>query len=328
MPDWQGESRLTLSQYDFFLLTSFGRDNAVRRVGSDPVFDGLDQLGIPAGRCVVSDHVPALVPDCRYLVIHAYDKVVFDLARTTKQRTGCEVICLTSDLYDIDWFTNSTSIVDYFVAPTSHHLQILSSAVWRPVFEVPEGIDAIAYPLDGRVQPVEENNRLVWFGYPESFTKSLRCLLPQALHESRTSVQDLRILTAAGQDLLSGAEHVPFEVSTFYQTVAKCGYALLSHFVFDSHINSFIKSPNKFITALVRGCVPLASDTPNYRDLAAHYGLEKFTYRTGQDLVRILSHRNIAHDRSVLPFDQIRADLEVRFSPKAIATTFASHFVG
>jgi hypothetical protein len=58
------------------------------------------------------------------------------------------------------------------------------------------------------------------------------------------------------------------------------------------------------------------------------YQLENFTYRSGQDLVRLLAGRNIERDRSSIPFRQIQEDLQSRFSPAAIGAAFINHFVG
>lgn len=317
-----------MSQHEFFLLTSFGRDNALRRVGSDALFDGFDALGVSSGRYIGATIDSGLLPECRYLVIHATDAAVIESARAIKRATRCEIVCLTSDLYHLDWHRELATFVDYFVAPTRFHVEILRPAVWRPVLEVPEGIDPIALPVDGLVRPVEQNDRLLWFGYPESFSKSLQFLLPRALEESRTEAAELLVLTAPGHQLLPEAEHLPFSTDNFYELAGRCGYALLSHFVFDAHINSYIKSPNKLLTALVRGSVPFASDTPSYREVMSLYQLENFTYRSGQDLVRLLAERNIERDRSSIPFRQIQEDLQSRFSPAAIGAAFINHFVG
>jgi hypothetical protein len=254
---------------------------------------------------------------------------VIEFARAVKRTIGCEVICLTSDIYSLDGLRSLSSLVDYFVAPTSHHAEVLRSAVWRPVFVVPEGIDAIAMPSsDGLHIPVAENNRIAWFGYPESFSKAMKHLLPRALYQSRTPATDLQILTAPNHQLIAGAEHVDFHVESFYRAIAKCGYTLLSHFAFDHHINSYIKSPNKLITSLVRGCVPIVSDTPNYRSVMQYYDLMHYTYCDGEGLVRLLERRNISRDRDRVQLELIGNDLQDRFSPANVASVFANHFAG
>ncbi len=294
----------------------------------DPLLEGLASLGISSGRLLLSDPASILESSCRYLVIHAADGPVIDAAQAIKRRTGCEVICFTSDLYQLAWPRELASFVDYFIAPTTYHAQILGPAVWQPVFVVPECIDPIAIPGAAPTLPVEANQRVLWFGYPESFSKALGFLLPQAFTESGFAMDDFLIITAEDRQVMADAEHLPFAPQTFYRLSARCGYSMLSHFVFDSHINSYIKSPNKLVTSLIRGHVPWVSDTPNYRDLMHHYELSPFIYRNGPDLVRLLKHRDIQRDRDAIPFDRIQQDLRARYSSTAVAAIFASHFVG
>ena len=65
-------------------------------------------------------------------------------------------------------------------------------------------------------------------------------------------------------------------------------YAILSQFSSDLELNSYIKSPNKAVTTLVAGLIPIVSHTPNYRMLFKAHGLDRFIYASSVELDAIL----------------------------------------
>ena len=310
-------------EVSFLLLRAFGRENALARLQSDPLFEGLAKLGHKAAKLVYSlDAPPTQFPRASHICVHYNDVHSVLLAKELKKLTGCKVICLGSDLYDLDGYVTLSEIADIFLMPTQLHKEILSAAVWTRVEVLSEGIDSISLPYDGKKLPVAENNSLCWFGYPESFEKSFKYILGPALEKSHFPKERMALITAQGAQLMDGVAHLNFNEESFYAQSAHFGYSLLSHFAFDYHINTYIKSPNKLLTSLVRGMVPLVSNTPNYRQFIEEYGLQNFAYATGAELAELLQNLDIARDRNKLGSDAIAQNLKARFSPEKIATIF------
>jgi hypothetical protein len=104
------------------------------------------------------------------------------------------------------------------------------------------------------------------------------------------------------------------------------GYSLLSHFPYDLRLHSYIKSPNKLITSLVRGLVPISSNTPNYREFMSQYDLTRFMFSSGSDLVKIFNELADGMDLARYNFSGIAEDLLVRFSARELASIFLTVF--
>jgi hypothetical protein len=198
--------------------------------------------------------------------------------------------------------------------------------VWKSVFELPEGIDPISSPGNERITLQPENSGcLIWFGYSESFSKSLMYLLPRAFSESGFSSEKLILITKGNEALLPGSLTLPFNDQSFYRESARGSHALLSHFAYDCHFNSYIKSPNKLITALVRGLTPIFSATPNYLSIARQYGLEDLSFDSGPTLTKLVKQNLVDNIGANINLTAIATDLSNNFSPKAIADKFCRH---
>jgi hypothetical protein len=312
----------TGTDVDFLLLRSYGSDNVLARIQSDPLIAGLALHGKTTATTIYSASTDAIVVSKpKWIIVHFDDTESILRARDIKKTTNCKIACLGSDIYKLDRYVGISEIVDVFLMPTELHRAVLQSAVWVNVFVLPEAVDPIAYPISGQQITVEKNNQLCWFGYPESFEKSMRYVLDKALVKSNKSKRNLTLITAANVNLVEGVKHLAFDEKTFYQSTANFSYALLSHFAFDCHLNSFIKSPNKLVTSLVRGMIPLTSNTPSYREIMRQYNLDEFMYGSGPELALLLGRIDHQQDTSKHNFASIASALKSQFSPKSNAAT-------
>jgi len=307
---------------NFLLLRSRGRDDALARIQSDPLFDGLAMLDSLATRCIYAAGEYINIPKPKFLVVHCNDDESILRAQEIKKATACKIICLGADIYSLERYVTLSEIVDIFLVPTELHQEILKPAVWVDVFVLPESIDTISMPANGITLPVQENEFVCWFGYPESFQKSLVCILDIALEKSHFPKKNLTLITTPGVQLTNDLPHLEFSEDSFYEKTSRYCYSLLSHFAYDCHVNTYIKSPNKLITSLVRGMIPLVSNTRNYRKLVDEYNLQPFLYSNGPDLVNLLKNLDGARDRHKVQMDAIATDLKSRFSPLKIAERF------
>jgi hypothetical protein len=311
---------MSQSKDDFLFLRSYGRENVLARVQSNPLIEGLEKMGLVVRKKFYfpGEKIEMVFPRC--CVVSYDDTDAIFKARELKKLCNCRIICLTSDLYNLKKYIAISEIADLFVAPTTAHQNVLQSAVWKKVVVVPEGVDTIALPNDGIVLPVIKTGRICWFGYPESFEKSFKYIFSKALELSGIEKGRITFITSIGVRLHDEINHIPFNAEDFYKTSQNYEYSLLSHFAFDHHINTIIKSPNKLITSLVRGMLPLVSNTINYKEIMSYYNLEKFTYANGPDLVKLLE--NLKHTTNSIEIKPIAEDLLSRFSPRSIAKIF------
>jgi len=311
---------MSQSKDDFLVLRSYGNENALARVQSDPLIKGLKEMGLAVSKkfYLPGNKIEVVFPRC--CIVSQDDTDAILKAQELKKLCNCRIICLVSDLYNLQRYIEISEIADLFVAPTAAHQNVLQSAVWKKVVVVPEGVDTIALPDDGIVLPVIKTGKLCWFGYPESFEKSFKYIFSKALELSCIEKGRITFITSLGVTLHDEINHIPFSVKDFYKTSQSYEYSLLSHFAFDHHINTIIKSPNKLITSLVRGMLPLVSNTINYKELMSYYNLEKFIYANGPDLVKLL--QNLKNTENSIEIKPIAEDLVSRFSPRNIATIF------
>lgn len=296
-------------------------DEALQRLQATPLRLGLSVQGARVSTLDLSA-VPRQLPRATHLVVHHNDVQAIRAAAKLREKMGARVVCLCSDVYRYERYRQLDAVADLFLAPTRMHCEVIRSVVSHPVELLPEGIDPIALPEGGPVRPVQPSNRVCWFGYPESFDKSMRFLLPEALTVAGFDTAHLGIITAPDKELLPGAVHLPFSATSFYQQTEVYSHALLSHFAYDLHVNTLMKSANKMITAIVRGMVPLVSATPSYLELAARYGLEELCFRNAGELSQQLRKLDFARDADRFHLAAVRKELLAQHAPGVMARRF------
>ncbi len=298
-----------------------GEDNserALQRLQLNPLHRGLGEIGVKS-TMVLLDGMRREIEPPSHVVFNYRDKTAFLAAAEARKTFGCKLLCFTSDIYDLSYFIKLAEHVDVFLAPTPLHRDIVQSAITKRVENIPEAVDPIALPAEGEERPIEGSDRLLWFGFPESFDISMRYLLPQAFALSGLDKRRFGIMTATGATLMSGVEHIPFRADQFYRLAGHFSHSLLSHFCFDQKLNTFIKSPNKLVTSIVRGLVPLASATPSYSDVARQYGFEGLTFRSPAELADRLRTADYLRDMERYGLRDVREDLIRTLSPASIA---------
>ena len=308
--------------YHYLIIRSYDNHSVLSRVQSDPLFKGLQLLGQSVKKIIYSFKDHLILPNCSFLIFSYDDAPSIDKAISFKKKSNCKLVCLGSDIHGLDHYAQLSVFVDYFVVPTGLHKEILQSAVWTKVIVMPESYDSIALDVNQQIGQTNKTNEICWFGYPESFEKSFNYIFSRALIQSGFSRNSITFITSKGLMLQSDVRHLEFDVTTFYMLTQQFGYSLLSHFPHDCHINTFIKSPNKLITSLVRGLIPLVSNTKNYRDIMQYYNLDQFMFSSGFDLVSLLQNLDCHRDHEEINFNAIALDLMDRYSPENVSKVF------
>lgn len=291
-----------------------------QRLQSNPLLEGLAAHGVRTSLITPGAAVDNAPPS--HLVFHYYDRAAAVTAFRVRQRFDVRLVCLCCDVYDLETLRAIAEGVDLLLAPTALHRDLVQSAVLKPVRVLPEAVDPLALPGEGPAIPAAADGRVCWFGYPESFAKSMRYLMAHLRAQPGFEADRFDIITEEGQDLSPGLRHRPFQAETFYAVTADYSHALLSHFAHDLHVNTFIKSPNKLVTSLVRGLVPVISATPSYLQMARKYGFEGLLFGSAGRAAQLLKTRDAARDRSRYGLDEIGAQLAREGSPAAVAARF------
>ena len=146
--------------------------------------------------------------------------------------------------------------------------------------------------------------------------------MPHLLQQPDFPADRFDIITTAGADLCPGVRHRAFDAATFYADTADYSHALLCHFAHDLQLNTYIKSPNKLVTSIVRGLVPLVSATPSYLQMARRFGFEGLLYGSAGRAAQFFSSLDAERDRAKYGFADIARTLVAEGSPAAVATRF------
>jgi hypothetical protein len=283
---------MTLHQEDrplrIRMVCGFDEDDACVRLQSGAVVRGLaDTPGVDC-RFYKPDAPGFADQPIDALAFHYNDGEAVAFVRAHRHLAPqAAVLCFGADIYSYRRYTRLCDIVDCFVMPTALHRSVLSAQMEVPVHRLDEPVDPLA--LGGELQaefPLKHTRHLGWFGYPESFYKGMLSLMPVVQRHLAAGTLD-------SFTLLTDPARFPNDWSLPLKRYSRAGfrddlrafdYVLLSHFPLDLHINSLVKSPNKAITALVAGAIPIASDTPAYRELLGELGLTQLLVESPRQL--------------------------------------------
>lgn len=202
---------------------------------------------------------------------------------------GTKVFCYINDIYPIDdpRLKQWASISDIIFTPTEYHKLFIESICDNRVEVLPDSID---YLIDKPYKKIHTNNeklQICWFGYPESYWKSmgeyhniLESFIDQGLIEYTIISKDIQ--------LPSYIKYLEFNHNTFCDNLKKFDLCILSHSPLDYNINTFVKSPNKLSLAISLGVPCIVSKTPSYRDLLKECFLEEYCFSSLKEFKELI----------------------------------------
>lgn len=317
-----------INKKSFLYIRSDTENNACIRLHYYPLKKGMMELGIETAEIIITDEIK-LDRDInfQYIIALYLDINAIRLGLQLKNKYKAKIILLCADIYDLETYRQLEIHADYFITPTKIHKKILNSVVSIPVVFVPESIDSIAYPLNTTGKRNTNGNNICWFGYPESFIKSFKYI--------RKNVSDIYTYTNKKIGIISSSnpinseeyEFIEFSTNTFYENTSNYKVALLSHFPHDMHLNTYIKSPNKLITSIARGLIPICSETPSYEELMLEYDADYLIFKRGDDILKIYQSIvcNIEiHEKKI---NLMKECIENKLSHKNIARIFLENII-
>lgn len=215
-----------------------------------------------------------------------------DFIKVFEQRSqNAVVMLLMADFYptSLEYLKLWENYVDVFLVPTPEMRDFVNIFTKKSVNIL---IDPIDFGLtDSRVLEVKPSSplKVVWFGYPESYTKSMEMyaeILSQLHQQHEIEFHIISKNTTYGE--FEGGVMHDYRPDTFLDLLCQFDVALLSHFPFDFSISTQWKSENKAVLAINRGLPVVASRTPAYTRLLEACGLDEFLFSTADELVEAL----------------------------------------
>jgi len=306
-----------------YVVRSRTQQDALVRLQSDPIVRGALERA-PGAAVTIAPRDLGHVPQGSCVVFHFNDGPAINSVRSlVRSGQNLTAVCLGSDIYSFHPYLALHDFVSFYVMPTEQHRRILASQVCKPVFTLPEGIDSIVgcHPGSPVAFPEKMSSR---FGYPESFEKGMASLVPilqLSIAENRISSFDLIVGLNKFKNRF-GFTTIPFTAEDFATRARSYDYCLLSHFSLDLSVNSYIKSPNKLVTALMLGLIPIASRTPSYEALLVEFGLTRFLYESPAQLKALLEGLNPTEDARTIRSSGILEGIARMYSDSAISGEF------
>lgn len=312
----------------FLIVSSKDDSDATVRLHSEALLRGLQSVPGSSAR---------LVAPAQGLQIEDGSCVLFhfdDLAAISSLKASRNIgrkflaVCFGSDIYEFSRYLASYDVADLYLMPTPLHRKVLASEFYKPVFYIPEAIDPIA-GADSKHPPsfpLKQSARLLWFGYAESFNKGMASLIPVLQsHLAAGNITDFSLIV--NEETFKNEFNfrtIPYRNDSFQKETSVFDYCILSHFPLDLALNSYIKSPNKLVTALMAGLIPIASDTPSYSALLREFGLDRFLFDSPDQLDHILCNLDPARDSQAIIDSAVIETLWNRFAAPQLAKDLLS----
>ena len=216
-----------------------------------------------------------------------------DFIKVLEQRSkNAVVMLLMADFYpsSLEYFQLWEKYVDVFLVPTPEMRDFVKIFTKKSVNVL---IDPIDFGLiDSRLAKVKPSSplKVVWFGYPESYAKSMEVYAGALANLHRLDEIEFHIVSKNDQyGKFDGGIMHEYCPDTFLELLGQFDVAVLSHFPFDFSISTQWKSENKAVLAINRGLPVIASRTPAYERLLGSCGLTDYLFSTADELVDAIS---------------------------------------
>ncbi|MEY3732248.1 MAG: hypothetical protein RLZZ57_3004 [Pseudomonadota bacterium] len=190
------------------------------------------------------------------------------------------IMMFLPDLYTVtvarlkEW----SEIVDVFLVATREIASQVRALTAKDVRVLEDPID-FGFVASSRKASVNLPPKLCWFGYPESYHKSMSAFESALLEMHAAREIELSIITNPEK---FGETPVPnviaYDYKSFPDLLGDFDICVSSHAPLDFSMSTFWKSENKAVLAINRGVTVVASRTPAHERLFRACGLEAFLF--------------------------------------------------
>ena len=192
--------------------------------------------------------------------------------------------------------------VDVFLVPTPEMKGLLQAFTAKTVELL---VDPIDFCLEhAHANPAREDSgvaplRLAWFGYPESYNKSMHGYQGALRRMVNDGEIEFHLITRSRQYGRSSFFTLhAYDAQTFPALLQQFDACVLSHVPFDFSVATFSKSENKAVLAITLGLPVVASRTPAYQRLLEGLGLADFLFSSSDELAGAIRALKPAHART------------------------------
>ena len=222
--------------------------------------------------------------NCLHLDLIENPEFIRSLAMRTVDRV---VMLMMADFYptSVEYLQKWSEFVDIFLVPTPEMRDFIQIFTFRKVEVLIDPIDFGLIESEKVRSQRSDRIKVVWFGYPESYTKSMG-LFEGTLAEMHQSGEiEFHLISKNDKygEGRSGFMH-EYNPETFLGLLSNFDVCVLSHLPFDFSISTQWKSENKAVLAINRGLPVIASKTPSYSRLLSCCVVEKFGFTTAGEL--------------------------------------------
>jgi glycosyltransferase involved in cell wall biosynthesis len=202
---------------------------------------------------------------------------------------GTKICCYINDVYRVDdsrlraW----ANISDIIFTPTKYHKLFIESICDNRVEILPDSIDYQINTPYNKKHINKEKLKVCWFGYPESYSKSMGLYHP-IIEEFINQNEIEYTIISKGFKLPQHINFLEFNNNSFCDDLKQFDLCILSHAPLDYNINTFVKSPNKLSLAISLGVPCIVSKTPSYRDLLKECFLEEYCFSSLKEFKELI----------------------------------------
>ena len=246
-----------------------------------------------------------------------------------KNRPNAVVMLFISDLVksESEKFVNIPEFIDVILVPTyemKYHLESLTKC------KVELLLDPIDFNFNKSLNSKRESLtkkiiKVVWFGNPESYYKSMGCF--EESLEDLTSSKEIEFHIVSKNSFNFTKKFYIFhdyKITTFQNLIEEFDICISSHTPSDFSISTFWKSENKAILAINRGLPVVASRTPAHERLFDECNLIQYLFSSGEELKANLRKLNSEKERKKFLNSSQNYVLE-KYSSKKISDDW--HFI-
>lgn len=224
------------------------------------------------------------------LLINKLDGMLLLHSEFREKRPNAAVMLFLADLHpeDLPGIRAHETRVDLIIVPTQEMRDFLSALVKTPVFTIPDPIDFwITKPRRKQHQKSFGRRplRVIWFGYPESYRRSMLPYDGALSSLVSRGLIDMTILTSRTRlNFHASFRQQIYDWQTAAQVITEHDVTVSSHLPFDFSVSTLMKSENKAILSIALGLPVVASRSPANTRLLSRLGLDNYLFSTSNEL--------------------------------------------
>jgi hypothetical protein len=206
----------------------------------------------------------------------------------SEKRSSAITMLFIADFYKqaVSLLKDWSQYIDIFLVPTIEMKNIVQ-------VHTSSKVEALVDPIDFNLQSYKTKKmsnspiKVCWFGFPESYKKSMTEFETSIVEMNITGEIDYHIISkndSYGKSTKGFGTIHEYRQETFLELLENFDVCVLSHHPLDFDINTYIKSENKAVLAINCGLPVVASSTPAYSRLLNQCGLSEFLFSSTEEL--------------------------------------------